>query len=84
MTSQKRHAHIAYRCPECNTVIYGLAGEFALTSSMMRLNCSCGKSALTISPTHDGKIKLSVPVAKIYAEKRFRRPGSSTDRTAVS
>ena len=61
MTSQKRHTHIAYRCPECNTVIYGLVGEFALNSSMMRLNCSCGKSALTLAPTSDGKLKLSVP-----------------------
>lgn len=61
MTSNKRHTHIAYRCPECNTVIYGLVGEFALTSSMMRLNCTCTKSALTLQPTNDGKIKISAP-----------------------
>ncbi|MBQ9070930.1 MAG: hypothetical protein IJY23_06250 [Clostridia bacterium] len=61
MAIQKKHTHIAYRCPECGTVIYGLVGEFALDASMMRLNCTCGKSSLDITPTNDKKIKLSVP-----------------------
>ncbi len=59
--SSTKHTHIAYRCPECGTVIYGLVGEFALSANMMRLKCECGKSALDISPTRDKKIKLSVP-----------------------
>lgn len=56
-----KHTHIAYRCPECGTVIYGLVSEFALSANMMRLKCDCGKSALDIAPTRDKKIKLSVP-----------------------
>ncbi len=56
-----KHAHIAYRCPECGTLIYGLVGEFALSASMMRLKCNCGKSTLDISATHDKKLKISVP-----------------------
>lgn len=61
MNSQKKHAHIAYRCPECNDVIYGLMGEFALNAHAMRLKCACGKTSLDISATHDKKIKFSVP-----------------------
>ena len=56
-----KHAHIAYRCPECGTVIFGLVSEFALGASMLRLKCDCGKSALDITPTRDKKIRLSVP-----------------------
>ena len=59
--AQTKHSHIAYRCPECGTVIYGLVSEFALTANMMRLKCDCGRSALDITPTRDKKIKLSVP-----------------------
>ncbi len=56
-----KHTHIAYRCPECGTLIYGLVGEFAMNANMMRLKCDCGKSALDITATHDKKLKLSVP-----------------------
>lgn len=61
MANIPAHAHIAYRCPECGDMIYGLVGEFALKANMMRLKCSCGKSALDISSTADKKIRLSVP-----------------------
>ena len=62
MTNKKRHTHIAYRCPECGTVIYGLVGEFALDANLMRLKCTaCEKTSLDIIPTNDKKIKLSVP-----------------------
>ena len=56
-----KHTHIAYRCPECGTMIFGLVGEFALSSSMLRLKCSCGKSNLDITVTNDKKLRLSVP-----------------------
>ena len=56
-----KHTHIAYRCPDCGSVVYGLVGEFALTSSMLRLKCGCGKSALDITVTNDKKLRLSVP-----------------------
>ena len=53
--------HVAYRCPDCGTVIYGFVGKFALSAGFLRLKCSCGKSAMDISVTYDGKVRLSVP-----------------------
>ena len=53
--------HIAYRCPDCGSAIYGFIGKFALKAGMIRLKCSCGNSALDVSVTNDGKLRLSVP-----------------------
>lgn len=53
--------HIAYRCPECGTLIYGFVGKFALSANLLRIKCSCGHSALDVSITNDNKIRLSVP-----------------------
>ena len=53
--------HVAYRCPECGTVIYGFVGKFALTAGMLRLKCTCQNSAMDISVTSDKKVRLSVP-----------------------
>lgn len=57
----KIQTHIAYRCPECSSTIYGFVGKFALSANLLRIKCSCGKSALDINVTHDDKIRLSVP-----------------------
>ena len=51
--------HIAYRCPDCGTVIYGFVGKFALSANLLRIKCSCGHSALDINITNDGKIRIS-------------------------
>ena len=53
--------HVAYRCPECGTLIYGFVGRFALSANLLRLKCSCGHSAMDITVTNDNKIRLSVP-----------------------
>lgn len=53
--------HIAYRCPECGTVIYGFIGKFALSVNLLRVKCSCGHSAMDIKVTNDNKIRLSIP-----------------------
>ncbi len=53
--------HIAYRCPECGTVVYAFVGKFALAANMIRTKCPCGHSALDITVTNDDKIRLSVP-----------------------
>ena len=53
--------HIAYRCPDCGTVVYGFVGKFALSAGMLRLKCPCDKSALDISVASDGRVRLSVP-----------------------
>lgn len=62
MESNRKQRHIAYRCPECATATLGIVGKFALEANMIRLRCSCEKgSALDITSSGDGKIKLSVP-----------------------
>ena len=53
--------HIAYRCPDCGTVVYGFVGRFALSAGLIRLKCHCGNSAADITVTQDGKVRLSVP-----------------------
>ena len=55
------NTHIAFRCPECGEAIYGFVGKFALKANLIRLKCTCGKSALDISLTNDGRVRLSVP-----------------------
>ena len=52
---------VAYRCPDCGTVIYGFVGQFALSAGLLRLKCSCGNSAMDISVSSDKKVRLSVP-----------------------
>ena len=55
------NTHVAYRCPDCGTVIYGFVGKFALKANMLRLKCSCGNSVMDIKITNDNKVRLSVP-----------------------
>lgn len=62
MILKPKQRNIAYRCPECASSIFGIVGKFALSANMLRLKCSCDKpSALDITVTNDGKIRLSVP-----------------------
>lgn len=61
MIASPGETHIAYRCPDCGTVVLGFVGKFALSANMLRLKCSCGKSNLDINITNDKKIRLSVP-----------------------
>ncbi|MBR5817703.1 MAG: hypothetical protein IKY62_03545 [Clostridia bacterium] len=53
--------HVAYRCPDCGSAVYGFVGRFALSAGMLRLKCTCGKSHMDITVTQDGKVRLSVP-----------------------
>ncbi len=61
MIAKIPQTHIAYRCPECGTVIYAFIGKFALSANMIRTKCPCGHSALDVTVTNDEKIRLSVP-----------------------
>ena len=61
MLLDNTQTHIAFRCPDCGTLIYGFVGKFALMANLLRLKCECGKSALDIGITGDKKIRLSVP-----------------------
>ena len=53
--------HIAYRCHRCGTAIYGFIGKFALKAGMVRLKCNDCDSALDVTVSSDGKLRLSVP-----------------------
>lgn len=53
--------HIAYRCPECTDAIFGFAGKYALRADMVRLKCSCGKSALDIRAKDSSRVEISAP-----------------------
>lgn len=62
MVIEPRKRHIAYRCPECAASVLGLVGKFALKADLLRLKCTCeNASALDISASSEGKIRLSVP-----------------------
>ena len=64
MILNPQNTHIAYRCPECGTTVYGFVGKFALSANMLRLKCSCGKSEMTMVYSRDGsdsKVRFTVP-----------------------
>lgn len=61
MVVEPLKTHIAYRCPDCGTTVYGIVGRFALSAGMIRLKCPCGSSGLDLSVTQDKKVRLSVP-----------------------
>ncbi len=61
MVVEPLKTHIAYRCPDCGTTVYGIVGKFALSAGMIRLKCPCGASGLDLSVTQDKKVRLSVP-----------------------
>jgi len=61
MVLTPKETTIAYRCPECGSVVMSMVGVFTLSADMMRLKCPCGESALEIVYTRDKKIRLSVP-----------------------
>lgn len=57
MTPKKNH--IAYRCPDCGTVILGMIGR--LHADMLRIKCPCGKSAMQVHLGEDKKVRFGVP-----------------------
>ncbi len=62
MVLETKNAYVAYRCPKCGFAIYGIASQFALSSSqMIKIKCQCGGSDMTIHSTQDKKLRLSVP-----------------------
>jgi len=62
MVLKPKETHIAYRCPDCGTAVYGLIGDFIPTAGMLRLKCPCGKSRMQIIPSPDReKIRFDVP-----------------------
>jgi len=52
---------VAYRCPVCGGGVMAPVGVFSLSGERMRLKCPCGSSAMNISKTRDGKVRLDTP-----------------------
>ena len=72
MVLKPRQAHIAYRCPECGTAVFGLIGDFAAKADMLRLKCPCGKSRMQIAPSRDrSKFRFDVPCLFCRQDHRF-------------
>ena len=61
MVLNNKETTVAYRCPDCGTVVMSLVGIFTLTADMIRLKCPCGNSELEIIYTKDKKVRLNVP-----------------------
>ncbi len=61
MVLDQKQTTIAYRCPECGSVVRSIVGVFSLTADMIKLKCPCGGSSLDIVYTNDKKIRLTVP-----------------------
>lgn len=61
MIFDEKKITVAYRCPECGTVVRSMVGAFSLSADMLRLNCPCKESSLTIVYTRDKKLRITVP-----------------------
>ena len=61
MVVEPKQTTIAYRCPHCGGGVMSAVSLITLKGSMIRLKCDCGKSQLEVTPTSDGKVRLSVP-----------------------
>ena len=55
-----KEKYFAYRCPSCGDTVLALMGKFALSGDLLRLRCTCTKSAADIK-AQGGKVNLSVP-----------------------
>ena len=61
MVLQQKQTTVAYRCPECGSIVLSLVGVFALSADMIRVKCPCGASEMEILYTKDKKVRLTVP-----------------------
>ena len=59
MIVEPKTNHIAYRCPDCGTVVFGIVGQ--LHAEMLRIKCPCGGSALEVHFRKDKKVRFSTP-----------------------
>jgi hypothetical protein len=60
MVLNDKQTTVAYRCPHCGTGVMSAVSPFALRGNMVRLKCTCGKSAMEIEPAGD-RVRLTVP-----------------------
>ena len=56
-----KEKYFAYRCPECGDSVLSLLGQFTLSGDLLRLRCSCKKSAADIRAERGQNVHLDVP-----------------------
>lgn len=61
MILEPKKTNVAYRCAECGSTVYGIAGAAALSGDMIKLKCSCGKSEIEIKNIGEGKLRITLP-----------------------
>ncbi len=61
MDTHAKEKYFAYRCPECGDSVLALMGNFSLSGDLLRLRCSCQRSATDIRAERKQKVHLSVP-----------------------
>lgn len=61
MVIEPKQTTVAYRCPACGKGVVSAVGIFSLGGDMLKLKCECGGSEITVVPTSDGKVRLTVP-----------------------
>ena len=61
MVLESKQTTVAYRCPHCGAGVLSAVGMFSLAADMVKLKCTCGKSAMEIVYSKDGKVRLKVP-----------------------
>ncbi|MBE6589306.1 MAG: hypothetical protein E7643_03935 [Ruminococcaceae bacterium] len=61
MILDAKQTTVAYRCPSCGAGVLSAVNLFSLGADMIKLKCDCKQSEMTVSPTADGKIRLTVP-----------------------
>lgn len=71
MILNSKETTIIYRCPHCGLSVVSVVGIFTLSGDMVKLKCDCGGSALVLTHTSDGKVRLSVPCLTCGAEHTY-------------
>ena len=61
MVLDSKQTTVAYRCPHCGAGVLSAVNVFSLSADMVKLQCTCGKSEMTVVSAQDGKIRLTVP-----------------------
>lgn len=71
MILRSKETTVIYRCPHCGLSVVSVVGIFTLSGDMVKLKCDCEHSALTITHTKDGKVRLAVPCLACGAEHTY-------------
>ncbi len=71
MIIEQNKTTVAYRCPHCGSGVLSLIGVFNLNADRLVLKCPCGESAMTLTRSKDGKIRIQVPCLVCATEHNY-------------